>query len=263
MVFRLPSHLESLVPPPASQHPQAGPWRGSIIATGMRALDRSGNQEIRVTAVETDGEKMQHWPAQFFASITIGPIYPSLCTFMPDRIRDSNENAVNATQFRSLSRILFEGQMVAVAAWGTNIFPGGGIIIYPAQNSSALLVGALFFDTPFPDFVLGHSTPPNIPMSPGMMQQARHPYYQQTMVPQASYGSPSHHAHSRSPHRSNPNSPIEHPVPGHRQEQYRYIMPRGPYANPGQSSADPSAWTPEDEAHYSTFSPTHQNPPYP
>lgn len=35
-----------------------------------------------------------------------------ICTFMPNRLRDQNANTVNQTNFRSLSRILFENQAV-------------------------------------------------------------------------------------------------------------------------------------------------------
>ena len=37
---------------------------------------------------------------------------PPICTFLPDRLRDANDNVVNQTNFRSLSRVLFENQMV-------------------------------------------------------------------------------------------------------------------------------------------------------
>jgi len=38
---------------------------------------------------------------------------PPICTFLPDRLRDANDNAVNLAGFRSFSRILFENQMVS------------------------------------------------------------------------------------------------------------------------------------------------------
>ncbi|TFK37975.1 hypothetical protein BDQ12DRAFT_132666 [Crucibulum laeve] len=282
MVFRLPSHLESFVPPPFEQRPQPGPWRGSLLVSGMRSSDRSSSHTLRVTAVETDGDnRVDLWPAQFQVQIAHDrPILRDVqawvtqyslpvCTFMPDRLRDANAHAVNQTNFRSLSRMLFENHTVAIAPWGTNAFPGAGIIIYPAQNSSALLVGALLFNSPFPDFVLGSS--PTMAMAPGMIQQPRHPYYPQTMVPSPSHTTPPHYghaAHSRSPHRSNPNSPIEQPISGHRQDPYRYIMPRNmpyPAGGQGSSSADPGTWPvkAEDDSPYGSFSPTRQNPPYP
>lgn len=57
MVFRLPTHLESFIPPPQEQVPQSRPWRGTLIISGLRTLDKGTNQEMRVTAVETDGDK--------------------------------------------------------------------------------------------------------------------------------------------------------------------------------------------------------------
>ncbi|KAF8903896.1 hypothetical protein CPB84DRAFT_1773650 [Gymnopilus junonius] len=297
MVFRLPSQLETLVPPPAHQHPQPPPWRGSIVVTGMRSSDRSSSQEIFVTAVETDGEKYvdiirqdcsliwtwpsraQQWPSRFFFSILheqpvlrefqawvrgyLPPI--PLCTFMPNRLRDPNINTVNQTNFRSLSRILFETQAVAVASWAPNTFPGGGMIIYPAQNSSAVLVGALFFDIPFPSFISGVSLPVS-PISPHGMQPPRHMQYQQRISTTAPYSSSPHHRHapSLSPHHSDHNSPIEQPIASRRPDPYPYIMPRPGYnlGQPSSSTEDPwSNVKDEDENVYGAF-PAPQNPPY-
>lgn len=148
MVFRMPTSLEALVPPPYNQHPQPPPWRGSIVVSGLRSSDRSSSQEISVTAVETDGEKYvvaiaqsstsliwtppsraQHWPRTFFVRILhdqsvlrefqawlkTGVSQPlPLCTFMPDRIRESNLHTVNQANFRSLSRALFDSQTVRI-----------------------------------------------------------------------------------------------------------------------------------------------------
>lgn len=57
MVFRLPTHLDSFIPPPYQQAPDQRPWHGALVVSGMKASDRSSNQTIRVTAVETDGDK--------------------------------------------------------------------------------------------------------------------------------------------------------------------------------------------------------------
>lgn len=146
MVFCLPSNLESFIPPPSEQHSQPPPWRGSIVVSGMRNSDRGSTQEIFVTAVETDGEKyvdacpmecklistppsrVPHWPTTFYAHINherpvlrdlqawVKECVPPLpiCTFMPNRLREQNANAVNQTNFRSLSRILFENQAVCL-----------------------------------------------------------------------------------------------------------------------------------------------------
>ncbi|KAF8155492.1 hypothetical protein B0H34DRAFT_497115 [Crassisporium funariophilum] len=283
MVFRLPSHLESLVPPPYEQRPQPPPWRGSIVVSGMRSSDRSSNQEIFVTAIETDGEnRAQHWPATFYVRVAHErPVLrefqawvkdcnppPPLCTFMPNRLREPNINTVNQTNFRSLSRILFENQTIAIAPWGNNAFPGAGIIIYPAQNSSAVLVGALFFFSSFPDFVSGGQSPVS-PISPTVMRGPGPGQYQQRVVTVPSYGSSPHRHPSLSPHHSDPNSPIEQPIASHRQDPYRYIMPRPghpSYPDLGAGSSSSGAVWPnvkaEDENGYANFSPTHENPPY-
>ncbi|KAJ6609095.1 hypothetical protein B0H10DRAFT_1637646, partial [Mycena sp. CBHHK59/15] len=165
MVFRLPTHLDTFIPPPSLQAGQNRPWRGTLTVRGVRTSDTESSQEIRVTAVETDGDSnVRSWPSQFFAQVTHGrPILrevrawirqntPPISTFMPDRHPDPNTNVVNQTNFRSLSRILFEHQLVAIAPWGTNHFTGGGIIIIPAEHSSALLVAALFFSQ-FPEII--------------------------------------------------------------------------------------------------------------
>lgn len=57
MVFRLPTHLETFIPPPSSQSTRSSPWRGSLFVSGLRRSDKGSSQEIRVTAVETDGDK--------------------------------------------------------------------------------------------------------------------------------------------------------------------------------------------------------------
>ncbi|KAG7448444.1 uncharacterized protein BT62DRAFT_706570 [Guyanagaster necrorhizus] len=223
MTYRLPSNLESFVPPPAAQSsgPTSAlthPWRGTFIVSGMRASDKSSNQEIRVTAVETDGDNRVHtWPTNVMFSLTSpcalsimsqvqsyirqnrnSPI--PLCTILPDRLRDPNTNAVNLSNFRNLSRILYENEMVALASLSSASTPGtpqappsSGILIFPASNSTALLVGALFLDgESFPDFVLsamknarGDMSPsfasPSIPISPSVIQaRSQHRLYQQS-----------------------------------------------------------------------------------
>lgn len=57
MVFRLPTHLDSFVPPPSEVVPQSGPWRGTLVVSGLRASDKGTAQDLSVTAVETDGDK--------------------------------------------------------------------------------------------------------------------------------------------------------------------------------------------------------------
>jgi hypothetical protein len=112
----------------------------------FRGVEKAVSQQLRVTAVETDGDKFRAssvftpppsgltnrffsrvdlWPSQLFVHPTYdNPILrevqawtkrhtPPICTFLPDRLRDANDNTVNQTNFRSLSRILFENQMVS------------------------------------------------------------------------------------------------------------------------------------------------------
>ncbi|KAJ7697625.1 hypothetical protein B0H17DRAFT_868636, partial [Mycena rosella] len=247
MVFRLPTHLDNFIPPPSTQAQTAiaaRPWRGTLTVRGMRSSDLGSNQEIRVTAVETDGDSdVRRWPSQFFAHLAHGrPILrevrawiqqhnPPISTFMPDRLPDPDTNVVNQTTFRSLSRLLFENQIVAIAHWGTNNFPGGGIIIVPAEHSSALLVAALFF-TQFPDII---TTRLNIPLTPIVTHShQQHPHYQQSMstTPISQYASPSGSRQIQSPtsFRRSPHdgslSPIEQPISRSRQEQFRSIIPR-------------------------------------
>ncbi|PBK94858.1 hypothetical protein ARMGADRAFT_69656 [Armillaria gallica] len=223
MTYRLPSNLESFVPPPAAQTsaPTSAlthPWRGTFIVSGMRASDKSSNQEIRVTAVETDGDNRVHtWPTHMVFSLTSPYALPimsqvqsyirqnrsspiPLCTILPDRLRDPNTNAVNLSNFRNLSRILYENEMVALASLSSastpespQAPPSSGILIFPASNSTALLVGALFLDgESFPDFVLSamrnsrsdvspSSTSPSIPISPSVIQaRSQHRQYHQS-----------------------------------------------------------------------------------
>ncbi|KAF9458223.1 hypothetical protein BDZ94DRAFT_1271124 [Collybia nuda] len=275
MVFRLPTHLDSFIPPPSQQGPEQRPWRGALTVSGMRTSDKGSSQTIRVTAVETDGDKTDLWPSHLFAQITLGrPILrdvqgwvrrhsPPLCTFMPDRHRDPNVNVVNQSTFRSLSRILFEDQTVAISSWGSDDIPGAGVIIFPAQNSSSLLVGALFLTDPFPAFVLGTPSP-TMPLSPGQMHPGYATHYQQPMS--TPYATSSRHHHSISPQQQQiaySTNPIDQSGSGHRQDQYRlgYTMPRD-YSTTPTSTAE-HQWPPvkdEEDGGY-RFS-THDNTHY-
>ncbi|PFH48965.1 hypothetical protein AMATHDRAFT_86763 [Amanita thiersii Skay4041] len=290
MPQNLNAALESFVPSYPGQHVQPSPWRGTLIVSGMRASDRRSTQPIHVTAVETDGEKymnssvssvperrtsvhhsrMDLWPYQLFAHMTYDkPILrdvlawirqnnPPCCTFIPTQVADGNSNTVNQTNFRSLSRILFESQTVALAYWGVDTIPGAGMIIYPAQNSSVMLVGALFLYGPFPDFILGTASP-GVPMSSSIMQ-ARHVHYTQSMGAAGAYA-PSHHGHSTPTTRSNID---QSGVAGQRQDPYRYMVPRvvpGVYPTQGQaSSSTSSTWNMvknEDDGYNFPGSPDH------
>ncbi|KAJ7443834.1 hypothetical protein FB451DRAFT_78221 [Mycena latifolia] len=292
MVFRLPTHLDSFIPPPSTQAQTAvaaaRPWRGTLTVRGMRSSDPGSNQEIRVTAVETDGDSdVRRWPQQFFAHVAYGrPILrevrawiqqhaPPISTFMPDRLPDPDSNVVNQTTFRSLSRLLFENQIVAIADWGTDTFSGGGIIIIPAEHSSALLVAALFFSQ-FPDII---TTRFNTSLTPIVTHsQQQHPHYPQPMsaTSMSQYGSPSGSRQIHSPtsfRRSRHDgslSPTEQPISRSRQEQFRAMIPREQGMHPSSiSPMHPHApWsTTKDEEdapqQYSPYSPHGTHPRYP
>ena len=57
MVYRLPTPLESLVPPPSEQLQLSRPWRGTFVLNIANGAGNGASQEVRVTAAETDGEK--------------------------------------------------------------------------------------------------------------------------------------------------------------------------------------------------------------
>ncbi|KAF9023334.1 hypothetical protein BDZ89DRAFT_1115109 [Hymenopellis radicata] len=186
MSFRLPSNLDTFIPPPGtpSVPPSAltRPWRGSLIVRGLRISDADASHDIKVTSVETDGDnRTDTWPDSLIFSVAPPydlpilsqlqsyiqqpgrqPVIP-ICTFLPDRLRDPDQNTANVASFRHLSRVLFERRTVALAPLsGTSPAPGmpnpiptSGILIFPASNSTALLVGAIFAGgVPFPGFVL-------------------------------------------------------------------------------------------------------------
>ncbi|KAJ7109657.1 hypothetical protein C8R43DRAFT_936518 [Mycena crocata] len=282
--FRLPTHLDNFIPPPSTQvqtTPAARPWRGTLTVRGMRPSDPGSNQEIRVTAVETDGDSdVRRWPSQFFADLTHGrPILrdvrawihqhtPPISTFMPDRLSDPDSNVVNLTNFRSLSRILFENQIVAIAGWGTASFPGGGIIIIPAEHSSALLVAALFFSQ-FPDVITSRLNPS---LTPLVTQSQPHNLYTQPIPPTpiSHYASASGSRLIHSPtsfrrsHNDGSVSPIEQPISRSRQEQYRSIMPREPSMQPSPIHQNPHAvWPAAKDEDDPQYSPRSAHPRYP
>ncbi|KAL0959522.1 hypothetical protein HGRIS_011236 [Hohenbuehelia grisea] len=284
MVFRIPTHLDSFVPPPSTQMAGAGrPWRGNLLISGMRASDKSSSQEIAITAVETDGDKeisrSDLWSPQFFARIVheqhlltqvqayVRRHSPPLCTFMPDRLRDPNAHTVNQTNFRSLSWILTENQTVAIAGWNSDRIPGAGIIIYPAPNSSAVLVGALFLTTSFPDFIMSPNT--GGPISPTMVPAiARHPqYHPHTGAPQgAPYSSGSRHPTSPQRRPGHPGSPVDPSSPGSGQYRYMGMSRTAPTNYPGMPPGSGQPWPAvksEDDADYTNYPSSSGNVHYP
>jgi len=120
------------------------------------------------------------------------------------------------------------------------------MIIYPIRNSSSLLVGALFFDRPFPEF-LGLNSPV-VPLG-----SAIPPVYAQFSFNHRIASTSSYHersSQSLSPRHPNLNSPIDSTVDlNYGQEQYQqYVMAYGPVGTTSPSSAGSAAqWI--DEVH--------------
>lgn len=81
---------------------------------------------------------------------------------------------------------------VAISSWGSGNIPGDGIIIFPAQNSRSLLVGAVFLTGSFPAFML-HILPDRA--LPYDQSYRGHTAYHQHTISD-SYVSPVHHHQS-------------------------------------------------------------------
>lgn len=92
-----------------------------MIGALARPCSPSHLQQLLICLSYSD---VRRWPPQFFAQLAHGrPILnevrawirqhaPPISTFMPDRLPDPDTNVVNLTTFRSLSRMLFENQIV-------------------------------------------------------------------------------------------------------------------------------------------------------
>jgi len=138
---------------------------------------------------------------------------------------------------------------VAIAPWGNPSLLGAGMIIYPTRNSSSLLVGALFFDRPFPEF-LGLNSP-LVPLGPAISTVPlayAQPPFDHRMVSSSPYHRSSQ---SLSPRHPSLISPIDSTVDlSYRQEQYQqYVMAYDPVGTTSPSSAGSAAqWT--DEVHH-------------
>jgi len=189
MAYRLPTHLESLIPPPAEQVQQRRPWQGVLTLTFMNA-GQGTLQDVYVTAAETDGEsRMDLWPRRFYVYLGAGRTphnevkgwvkryTPPICALMPDKLPDSAANALNQANFANLCRMLLDNQILALAPWGLDNLPGAGMMIYPTSSSSSLLVGAVFLSGPFPEFAAYQQQPARTnPSNPVMGQSSQYPY---------------------------------------------------------------------------------------
>ncbi|EJC98209.1 uncharacterized protein FOMMEDRAFT_143305 [Fomitiporia mediterranea MF3/22] len=181
MVFRLPTPFDAIVPSPPSSTRRVRhtrPWRGVFILHGINLFQSpDGQQRLLVASAETEGDKSSRtdlWPKQFEVHIAqpacrIADVQAwvtrndiPLCMFMPDRHASDGTSAgmsvtTNEAHFRALSRVLVENQLLCIAPWPAPGFPetrtGAGILIFPSAASMGLLIGAVFLNTPFPDFM--------------------------------------------------------------------------------------------------------------
>jgi hypothetical protein len=164
MALRLLTHLDSIIPPPAEQVQQRRPWQGTLALTFINAT-QGIYQDVFVTAAETDGEsRMDLWPRRLLVYLNARRVAHNdikawtkrfatpVCALMPDKLSDPAANALNQANFATLSRMLLENQMVALAPWGQESPSGAGMMIYPTSSSVSLLVGAVFLIDPFPEF---------------------------------------------------------------------------------------------------------------
>ncbi|KAI0266564.1 hypothetical protein BC834DRAFT_823874 [Gloeopeniophorella convolvens] len=186
MALRLPTHLESFIPPPTEQVQQRRPWQGTLTLTFMNNAQGT-YQDVYVTAAETDGEnRMELWPRRLYVYLGARRVAhndvkawvkrynPPICALMPDKHPDPATNAANQANFANLSRLLLDNQIVAMAPWNApDSLPGAGIMIYPTSTSVSLLVGAIFLSGPFPEFAVyqqsSRTNPPNV--TPGQTSQ--------------------------------------------------------------------------------------------
>jgi len=168
MVFRLPTPFDPLSSD-SSRNAQARPWRGTFSVHGVSLFpprDATGQQLLFATSAETEGDnisRVELWPKHFNIYVTrqtcrlsdiqayIRTHPQPLCMFMPDRHGGSS----NEANFRTLARTMTENQMIAIAPWNDpERLPGAGILLFPTASSTALLVGVIFLESPFPDFLV-------------------------------------------------------------------------------------------------------------
>ncbi|KAI0739219.1 hypothetical protein C8Q80DRAFT_1113191 [Daedaleopsis nitida] len=189
-MFRLPTHLESLVPPPRVQLLQSQPWRGTIVLPASSPHPTARAREIRVTAaeIENDNSRQEQWPTQlqlqviarrgalrevqaWLAQVQLGEQL-ARCMLMPDRLPEQAASRENHAVFEALARQLLEDETVAFAEWAVSD-PSSprAILLYPTSTTRALLVGVVFLNTGFPEFLQGsisHSALPGSSRSGGV-----------------------------------------------------------------------------------------------
>ncbi|KAL5522407.1 hypothetical protein ACEPAG_8423 [Sanghuangporus baumii] len=178
MVFRLPTPFDTIMPaaPQANgRRSRPRPWRGTFVLHGINLFQSAdGQQRLFVASAETEGNnRTDLWPKQFDMHVARPACLLSdvqnwvtrneipLCMFMPDRHAaggiGSPGSLANEANFRALSGVLSENQLLCMAPWPAPGYAetrsGAGILVFPNAASTGLLIGAVFLDTPFPDFL--------------------------------------------------------------------------------------------------------------
>ncbi|KAI0070321.1 hypothetical protein K474DRAFT_1670198 [Panus rudis PR-1116 ss-1] len=168
-MFRLPTHLESFIPPPREQVPHTRPWRGTLVLPAPLSSNTS-IQELSCTAAETEGDSSQVelWPLRFVVQVInqrpllhevqawVKAHAPPMCMLMPDRLQDPDKQNQNQAAFEALASLLAENNLVAVAPWNLpDRLSGAGILLFPTRASRTLLVAAVFVHSSFPEFLNG------------------------------------------------------------------------------------------------------------
>ena len=164
-----------------------------------------------------------------------------------DIVRESNGEWSSPLSFLFLyfctnaPRWLIISYQVAIALWSAqDRRPAGSIILYPAQNSTALLVGAIFLSTPLPEFVAYNPSVQMMLASPAIsprMSQHMH-------APQGAYESlmrSTSNGHASTSYRQAVLPNIISPVsPDIKHDPYRFLMPRTHHATGYAMNADPN-----------------------
>lgn len=155
-------------------------WKGVLAAFGFETIFGAPRVDLHLAAAETNGEcRFDLWPEAFVTTNTAvrtglldqvwswthgaGAAFP-LCTFMPERLPDANLSNANKLAFRNLSQQLASTQSVLFVQWSSlsqTSIPGAGFILFPSPHSHAVMTGALFLASDFPDQWLAASIDPS------------------------------------------------------------------------------------------------------
>ncbi|KAH9848322.1 hypothetical protein C2E23DRAFT_739862 [Lenzites betulinus] len=199
-MFRLPTHLETLVPPPTEQVPTSQPWRGRFALPASSPHPSARPREIYITAAETENDNSQQelWPEAFHLQIIrrggiLREVHAWLAQpqsealsrsmLMPDRLADPAASRENELTFESFARQLLQDGIIAIAPWNLNEPANpGGLILYPTSTTQALLVAVVCMNVGFPEFIVGpgsgsHTSPiagpSRVPLGPPLLPRVQ------------------------------------------------------------------------------------------